>query len=104
MFFIVNAADLAHTKDDLKLVKDYIEDQLVKFGIRQPKIFSVSSKLSLEEKQHKQPLNNEMQDFEQTLYTFIEEDLAQLMLQSAIWDVKDRKSTRLNSSHVAISY
>src|SRR5690625_4157339 len=42
MFFIVNAADLAHTKDDLKLVKDYIEDQLVKFGIRQPKIFSVS--------------------------------------------------------------
>src|SRR5690625_7298767 len=34
-----------------------------------------------------------MQDFEQTLYTFIEEDLAQLMMQSAIWDVKRAKTT-----------
>src|SRR5699024_12301638 len=34
MFFIVNASDLAESQDDLKLVVDYVSDQLLQFGIR----------------------------------------------------------------------
>src|SRR5690625_2948681 len=68
MFFIVNAADLANTKEELNVVLQYVEEQLVKLEIRQPKIFSVSSKVSLEEKLNNDPLNNAMNDFEHTLY------------------------------------
>src|SRR5699024_4057121 len=76
MFFIVNASDLAQNEADLNLVLQYVEDQLLQFGIRPPKIFHVSSKSSLEEKEQNLPLNEEMQAFEQSFYPFIEEDLA----------------------------
>src|SRR5699024_4905481 len=39
MFFIVNASDLAKDHNELKLVTDYIEEQLLQFGIRFPKLF-----------------------------------------------------------------
>src|SRR5690625_2146359 len=39
MFFIVNAADLAKDDGELKMVTDYVEQQLVQLGIRFPGIF-----------------------------------------------------------------
>ncbi len=87
MFFIVNASDLAQNETDLKMVLRYVEEQLLQFGIRHPKIFPVSSKLSLEEKQEEISLNEEMQAFETSFYQFIEEDLAALTIESSIWDM-----------------
>ncbi len=96
MFFIVNASDLAESPSELALVLDYVEEQLLQFGIRHPKIFPVSSKASLEEKVNHLPLNQEMNNFESDFYTFIEEDLAALTIQAAIWDINRAKLTLSN--------
>lgn len=101
MFFIVNASDLAQNEADLKLVLQYVEDQLLQFGIRHPKIFPVSSKSSLEEKEQNLPLNKEMQAFENSFYPFIEEDLAALTIETALWDVNRAKSTLDSFIHAA---
>ncbi len=47
MFFIVNASDLAESAAEEQQVIQYIASQLLTFGIRQPRIFGVSSKLAL---------------------------------------------------------
>ena len=96
MFFIVNASDLAQDESELKLVLDYVEEQLLQFGIRHPKIFPVSSKLSLEERIKQIDVNNEMKEFEKDFYTFIEEDLAALTIQAAMWDINRTKLTLEN--------
>lgn len=96
MFFIVNASDLAQDESELKLVLDYVEEQLLQFGIRHPKIFPVSSKLSLEERIKQINVNNEMKEFEKDFYTFIEEDLAALTIQAAMWDINRTKLTLEN--------
>lgn len=88
MFFIINAADLAHHEDELKLVQEYVEDQLLQLGIRFPKIFPVSSKQSLHQKLKQEPLNEKMQAFEESFYQFVNEDLAILSIESALWDIK----------------
>lgn len=96
MFFIVNASDLAETEADLQLVLNYVEEQLLQFGVRNPKIFPVSSKQSLEDKTNSRTLNKEMKAFEQSFYSFIENDLAQLTVQAAIWDMNRAKVTLHN--------
>lgn len=96
MFFIVNASDLAQTEDELKLVLDYVKGQLLQFGIRNAKIFPVSSKLSLEDKVNNRALNDEMTKFEKDFYHFIEKDLVALTIQSAIWDMNRAKLTLKN--------
>lgn len=101
MFFVVNASDLAENESDLKMVLQYVEEQLLQFGIRHPKIFPVSSKLSLEEKQNNTSLNHEMTSFEKEFYSFIEEDLAALTVQAAIWDMNRAKTTLHNFIHSA---
>ena len=101
MFFIVNASDLAQNEADLNLVLQYVEDQLLQFGIRHPKIFPVSSKSSLEEKEQNLSLNEEMQAFEQSFYPFIEEDLAALTIETAMWDVNRAKSMLDSFIHAA---
>ncbi len=94
MFFIVNAADLAHNDSDLKLVVNYVNEQLLSLGIRNANIFPVSSKQSLIEKQQQEPLNEAMKKFEQTFNLFIEEGLTQLATQTAVWEIR-RISTNL---------
>ncbi|MGM8366546.1 dynamin family protein [Virgibacillus sp. W0181] len=87
MFFIINASDLAENDSDLKLVIQYVEDQLLQLGVRFPRIFPVSSKRSLENKLNNESLNQEMQLFESDFYHFINEDLAALMIEAALWDI-----------------
>lgn len=88
MFFIINASDLAESKSDLQLVMNYVGQQLLHLGIRHPKIFPVSSKQSLANKLNHQPLNEQMNTFEEIFYRFIQEDLAALSIQSILWDIR----------------
>src|SRR5699024_9332469 len=63
--------------------------------------FPVSSKSSLEEKEQNLPLNEEMQAFEHSFYPFIEEDLAALTIETAMWDVNRAKSMLDSFIHTA---
>jgi replication fork clamp-binding protein CrfC len=88
MFFIINAADLAENDAELNLVVRYTEEQLLKLGIRFPKIFPVSSKQSLEDKNNSRQLNEKMTTFEDVFYQFINYDLAHLLMESAYVDIQ----------------
>ncbi|MEC1739345.1 dynamin family protein [Schinkia azotoformans] len=93
MFFIVNAADLAKSEEELKLVVDYVGDELKKFGIRFPRIYPLSSKMALEEKlQAKEGKSvsseSKITAFEQAFYSFIMNDLVQISIQTAHEDLK----------------
>lgn len=93
MFFIVNAADLAKSEEELKLVIDYVGDELKKFGIRFPRIYPLSSKMALEEKlqtREGKSVSSESRiaAFEQAFYSFIMNDLVQISIQSAHEDLK----------------
>lgn len=94
MFFIVNAADLAKDDEELRLVLDYVEEQLLQYGIRNPQIYPLSSKRSLEEKEAGEKLNEQMTSFEKRFGQFIEYDLHLLTYESALWDI-DRAQRRL---------
>ncbi|WP_438445669.1 dynamin family protein [Gorillibacterium sp. sgz5001074] len=50
MFFIVNAADLASGHEELEAVLRHVEDNLLKFGIRNPRLYPVSSQMAVEAK------------------------------------------------------
>ena len=84
MFFIVNAIDLAQDEEEVNVVLDYIEDQLVTYGIRQPHLYPVSSLQSLKEK-----LNGQLTEesgisiFEKQFYSFIEQDLREIAVNTA---------------------
>lgn len=92
MFFIVNASDLAKDDEELKLVVDYVEDQLLQYGIRHAQIYPLSSKKSLQEKVNNEPINEQMKTFEATFYHFIEHDLHALTYDAAIWDMNRVKN------------
>ncbi|MCO4850436.1 dynamin family protein [Bacillus vallismortis] len=51
MFFVINAADLAKDRTELETVTDYVSAELVKEGIHDPQLFTVSSKEELLGKQ-----------------------------------------------------
>ncbi|RLL45433.1 hypothetical protein D8M04_11315 [Oceanobacillus piezotolerans] len=87
MFFIVNAADLAKNEEELQLVVSYVQEQLVKLGIRLPRLYPLSSKRSLQEKLDSSTLNAQMQAFEDRFYQFIHQDLIALTQQAAMWDI-----------------
>lgn len=93
MFFIINAADLAHTIEELQAVVHYVKDQLLQFGIRHPRLFSLSSKWALAEKKgelwkHDVLSNSGMDAFEQAFYPFINQELSSLALASARLQIK----------------
>ncbi|WP_404442336.1 dynamin family protein [Sutcliffiella horikoshii] len=92
MFFLVNAADLANNEEELELVCDYVEEQLTAYGIRHPRLFPVSSLLSLKEKENspfEHPFleNSLMGDFEKAFSDFIQEDLVEMSLHAAQADL-----------------
>ena len=87
MFFIINAADLSANTDELKLVENYVHDQLVQMGIRHPKLFPLSSKRALENIQQKQQMDQQMHLFDVSFQSFVQTDLAHLMMASATVEV-----------------
>ncbi|KKE77964.1 hypothetical protein DTX80_15240 [Bacilli bacterium] len=88
MFFIVNAADLARDEKELSLVVQYVGQQLLELGVRLPRLYPVSSKQSLKEKQNNDQLNEQMATFEDSFYRFIHYDLTALTVDSALWDMQ----------------
>src|SRR5699024_7293929 len=50
MFFIVNAIDLAKDEEEAEAVKDYVANELQKFGIRRPRVHGLSSIEALSER------------------------------------------------------
>lgn len=87
MFFIINASDLAQDNTELNLVVNYVNEQLSKLGIRNPRLYPISSKRSLAEKQEKKQVNDQIHKFEEDFYTFLEKDLSKLAVKSAVHEL-----------------
>ncbi|WP_144547362.1 dynamin family protein [Bacillus sp. X1(2014)] len=84
MFFIINAIDLAESEEEKETVIDYVEDQLSKYGIRNPHLYPVSSLLALKEKTDSNPtFESGMNKFEQAFYQFITNELTEMAISSA---------------------
>ncbi|SDL70214.1 dynamin family protein [Sediminibacillus halophilus] len=90
MFFLVNAADLAANQQELQLVTNYVTDQLLSLGIRNPRLFPVSSHLGMREKegQEKQSGNSGIDEFETAFFQFLKEEMMQLMIHSSVHDIQ----------------
>ncbi|MEH7109113.1 dynamin family protein [Bacillus sp. JJ1764] len=84
MFFIINAIDLAENEEEKNDVAEYVQSQLIKYGIRNPHLYPLSSLLALKEKQNtNEKLHSGMNLFEQSFYQFISTDLTGMVISSA---------------------
>ena len=102
MFFIVNAADLANSMEELELVTDYVEGQLLEYGIRNPRLFPLSSLLALKEKLgegYTLPSfmkSSQIKSFEQSFYHFIQNDLLEMSVHAAKVELQRTASKLFN--------
>lgn len=86
MFFLVNAADLADSEEELAQVLAYVEKELVRHGIRQPRLFALSSREGLAAKQAGDRTALERAGFtafEAEFARFASGELAETFLQAA---------------------
>ncbi|SDL92823.1 dynamin family protein [Bacillus sp. OK048] len=84
MFFIINAIDLAENEEEKDTVADYVTEQLIKYGIRNPHLYPLSSLLALKEKlEPNTDKESGMGDFEGDFYHFISNDLTEMAITSA---------------------
>ncbi|MBB6669060.1 dynamin family protein, partial [Cohnella nanjingensis] len=86
MFFVLNAADLAASPEELASVQQHVEQQLLKHGIRRPRLFPVSSLQALEAKLGRSAEALEasgLADFEAAFRRFAQEELGSLALAAA---------------------
>lgn len=86
MFFIINAADLASSESELESVRVHVSTQLLKHGIRKPRIFAVSSLQGLQAKKAtdtKSLHDSGIAHFEKAFRSFSEEELGGLALAAA---------------------
>ncbi|PFG05972.1 dynamin family protein [Bacillus sp. es.034] len=81
MFFVVNAIDLASDEKEKNEVIEYVEDQLIQYGIRFPRIFGVSSLQALKESGSHQ---SGMDVFKKEFQTFIQNELVSMSIESAL--------------------
>jgi small GTP-binding protein len=91
MFFIVNAADLASSQEELQDVLDHVRDNLAAFGIRSPRLFPVSSLTALQAKASgsRSALEGSgMAAFEDAFERFASLELAGLVYRSAEGELK----------------
>ena len=80
MFFIVNAIDLAEDKDEAQGVISYVANQLQKYGVRNPRMFGLSSKEILQEKLAGRTTGFE---FEDAFYDFVFRELTNIAINAA---------------------
>ena len=81
MFFVVNAIDLASDEKEKNEVIEYVENQLIQYGIRFPRIFGVSSLQALKESGSHQ---SGMDVFKKEFQTFIQNELVSMSIESAL--------------------
>jgi small GTP-binding protein len=97
MFFIINASDLAKDEEELKLVTDYVTEQLTHYGIRDPRMYPVSSKLAIQEKNFRvEEQKSGIQGFKDDFHFFIQNELTGLFIQAANYDLKRTVNTLAN--------
>lgn len=86
MFFIVNAADLAASTEELAGVVHHVETNLVQHGIRHPRIYPISSYLAAEGKINGNEsliAQSGIQPFEQEFVKFTLNELSEVAIHSA---------------------
>lgn len=88
MFFIINAADLATDEQELRLVYDYVEEQLMLLGIRFPAVFPISSKEVLEKSEENESNMEQFNAFLHTFFSFLDTELPSLTMESAYVDMQ----------------
>uniref|UniRef100_A0A7U4DKM6 Dynamin family protein n=1 Tax=Geobacillus sp. (strain Y4.1MC1) TaxID=581103 RepID=A0A7U4DKM6_GEOS0 len=103
MFFIVNAADLAHSPEELNAVLEYVEEQLAQFGIRFPRLYALSSRFALDEKTGRKAdegygflTESGLRPFEEDFTRFISEELVEVAIQGAYAEMKRAHQTILD--------
>ncbi|MDB4897690.1 MAG: dynamin family protein, partial [Firmicutes bacterium] len=101
MFFVINAADLATDAEELDLVASHVRQNLQACGIRQARIFPVSSQTALwrrlqaagrlpQELAAKLPRRGPsgMERFEAEFYRFVVTDLSQMAVDGALAELR----------------
>ncbi|UJF36357.1 dynamin family protein [Paenibacillus hexagrammi] len=86
MFFIVNAADLASSQEELEGVVKHVETNLLQHGIRHPRIYPISSYLAAEGKvtgDHRLVQQSQITPFEQDFVKFTLGELSEVAIHSA---------------------
>lgn len=84
MFFIINAIDLAEHEEEKETVIDYVEGQLLAYGIRNAYLFAVSSLEALARKADRAAdLKSGIPLFESAFYSFIEKDLTSMAVSTS---------------------
>ncbi|HWO76340.1 MAG TPA: dynamin family protein [Bacillus sp. (in: firmicutes)] len=97
MFFIVNAADLAETEEERTAVVEYVQQQLLGFGLRNPRLFPVSSVNRLANQiGSKDRLWDGFIPFLSRFQPFVEQDLKQVTREGA-WKEVSRGVQMLES-------
>jgi GTPase Era involved in 16S rRNA processing len=89
MFFIINAIDLAENEEEKEIVVEYVQEQLVKYGIRNPHLFSLSSMQALQEKAEVSNfVRPGMGNFERSFYPFISNDLTKMAIAASEFELQ----------------
>ncbi|THF81198.1 dynamin family protein [Cohnella fermenti] len=86
MFFLINAADLASSREELDSVAEHVETQLLKHGIRKPRLYPVSSLNGLRAKRERSAAALQasgLAAFEKAFREFSEEELGGLAVAAA---------------------
>ncbi|TSB46955.1 dynamin family protein [Alkalicoccobacillus porphyridii] len=81
LYYLINASDLASTSQELQGVKTHVINQLHSLGIKNPRLFAVSSKEGLLAKQQNKVDEYGFSLFEQYLYEQIVQQLETLSIQ-----------------------
>jgi replication fork clamp-binding protein CrfC len=68
LYFILNAADLASSPYELNGVKKHVHDQLVTNGLKNPRLYPLSSKKGLEGKRNSRSGDELFEQFEKAFY------------------------------------
>ncbi|ALP38741.1 GTPase [Paenibacillus sp. IHB B 3084] len=94
-FFIVNAADLASSEEELLSVTKHVQEQLQANGIRKPRIYPLSSMLALEAAEQREAslrAASRFDAFENDFSAFAAEELAGLSIASAMQELARLRS------------
>lgn len=83
MFFVVNAADLAASEEELGSVVEHVRDGLRSAGIQQPNVFAVSSLRAMAAGRENAADDPGFFLFRQRFSAFLEQDLGNLAVSSA---------------------
>ncbi len=93
MFFIINAADLAENEEEKQQVERYLQEQLLQFQIRKPRIYSLSSLQGLKEKQTHEKIDSGLLPFEERFERFLQEELTEVLHHSIEHDLNEAVSS-----------